>query len=74
MRRIETGADEIEDAAELEIVADDLSEECGMVFGGVGARSKIGNGEARFFYAETGAGLEPRLLRAGRTRSEEKRR
>jgi len=62
LRRIEAGADEIKDAAELEIVADDLSEKSGMIFGGVRARCEIGDGEAGFFDTETGAGLEPGLL------------
>ena len=58
---IEAGADEIDDAAELEVVADDLGEELRMWLGGIFARGKIGNGQARLFYAEAGARGEPGL-------------
>ena len=59
MRRIEAGAGEFEDAAELEIIADDLSEEGRVRFGGIGAGSEVGNGDARLGLAEAGAGTKP---------------
>jgi hypothetical protein len=59
---IETRADEIEDSAEGEIVADDLREFLGVGFGIVGARAKVGYREADFVYAEAGACAEPSFL------------
>src|SRR5712675_934789 len=58
---IEAGADEIDDTTELQVVADDLGEELRMRLGGIFARGEIGNGQARLFYAEAGAGGEPGL-------------
>src|SRR5712671_3322882 len=62
---IEAGADEIHDAAELQVVADYLGEELRMRLGGVLARGEIGYCQARLFYAEAGAGTEPILLLCG---------
>ena len=59
---IETRADEIEDAAEREIVADDLGELLRMDFGVVRARAEVGYSEADFIDAEARACAEPSLL------------
>src|SRR5882762_7987521 len=53
---VEAGADEIHDAAELQVVPDDLGEELRMWLGGILVRSEIGYCQARFVYAEAGAG------------------
>jgi hypothetical protein len=60
---IEARADQIEDAAELEVVAHYLSEEGGMRFDGVGARDEVGNGEAGLLSVQAGAGTKPVLRR-----------
>src|SRR5712675_898496 len=62
---IEAGADEIHDAAELQVVADDLGEELRMWLGGVLAGGEIGYRQTRFVYTEAGAGTEPILLLCG---------
>src|SRR5258705_274118 len=62
---IEAGTDEIHDAAELQVVADRLGEELRMWLGGILVRSEIGYCQARFVYAEAGAGTEPVLLLCG---------
>ena len=60
---IETRADDVDDAGELEIVADDLGEELGVRASGVFARDEVRHGEARLRdVAEAGAGLEPRWV------------
>jgi hypothetical protein len=64
LRGIEAGADEIENAAELQVVADDLREKLRVRFGGVNLRSEIGDGYARLFDAEASAGLKPGLRRS----------
>ena len=69
---IKAGRDEIHDAGEGEIVADDLGEEAGVRFGGVDARGKISDGDARFFDAEAGAGAEPILGKGWESKEEKK--
>jgi hypothetical protein len=59
---IKAGTDEIEDAAEGEVVANDLRELGGVSFGIIVARTEVGDGEANFFYAEARAGAEPGIL------------
>jgi len=62
LRRIEAGARDFEDAAELEIVADDLGEEGSVGLGSIRARRKIGDGHARLVgVAETSACAKPSL-------------
>jgi len=60
--RIEAGTDDVKNAAEAEVVANDLRELAGMSFGGVGLRCEISHGDTRFFHAKAGAGAEPILL------------
>lgn len=62
---IEAGAGEIEDATELQVVANDLCEKSGMRFCGVGTRRGVGHGNARFGLAKAGAGPNPILGRGG---------
>ncbi len=60
--RIEAGAGDLEDAGELEIVADDLGEKGRVGFRGVGTGSKVRNGHARLVgVAETCACAKPSL-------------
>src|SRR6266436_9128366 len=61
LRRIETGARNFENAAELEVVTDDLGEERGVGFGGVGARNEIGDGDAGFVGVHADCGTKPIL-------------
>jgi hypothetical protein len=61
LRGIETGADEIEDAAEGEVVANDLGELLGMNLRVVSAGGEIGYCEADFIDAEAGADAKPSL-------------
>ena len=68
--RIEAGADEVDDTAELEVVTDNLGEERGVIFGLVGAWGEVGDGEAGLFVAEAGAGAEPFLGRGDGWRRE----
>src|SRR5438270_3542929 len=63
-RRIEARAGEIEDAAELQVVADDLGEERGVRFCGVGAGREVGDGQARLGLAKASARAEPVLARS----------
>jgi hypothetical protein len=70
LRGIETGADEIENAAELEVVANDLGEELRVRFCGVVARREIGDGYARLFDTEASARAEP-ILRGCLTREKQ---
>lgn len=65
LRWIKAGRDEVENAGEGQIVADNLSEKRGVGLGRVGAGSKIGHCNARLFDAETGAGAEPTLFLLG---------
>src|SRR5277367_1047074 len=65
LRGIEAGADKFDDAAEGEVVADDLGELLGVRLGGVGARAEIGDGDAEFLDAEACAGAEPGFLLLG---------
>jgi len=58
---IKTGADEFDDAAEGEIVANDGGEEGGVIGGVIGLGNKSGNGDARLVDAEAGAGTKPWL-------------
>src|ERR1700745_2284240 len=60
--RIEAGTDDIEDAAESEIVAHYLREKHGVRLRGVGTRREIGHGDARLFDAKAGASAKPVLL------------
>jgi len=60
--RIEAGTDDVKDAAEAEVVANDLRELAGMSFGGVSLRREISDGDTRFFDAKAGARAEPILL------------
>jgi hypothetical protein len=62
LSRIEAWTDEIEDAAEGEVIANDLRKLGGMSFGIVVARTEVSDGEANFFYAEARAGAEPGIL------------
>jgi hypothetical protein len=64
---IKAGAHEIDYAAELQVVADDLGEKLRVGFGGITAWSKIGDGHAGLFDAEAGADVKPIpfLLRGG---------
>ena len=71
--RIETGAGEIENAGEGEIVANDVGEESGVGFGVVGFWNEVGDGDAGFFDAEAGAGAEPVLSEMGEERKEDRR-
>ena len=57
--RIKTWADEIDDTAEGEVVANDLRKLLRMGLGVVSARAEIGDREANSFYAEARAGAEP---------------
>ena len=59
---IKAGADEINDAGEGEVVADDGSEEGGVGVGFVGARNEIGDSDARLLHADAGASAEPALF------------
>ena len=62
---IKTGGDEIENAGESEVVANNLGEERGVGFGGIGTGNEVGNRDAGLFDAETGAGAEPTLFLLG---------
>src|SRR6266851_9154990 len=72
-RGVEAGADEIDYAAELQVVADDLGEKLRVRFGGITAWSKIGDGHAGLFDAEAGADVKPIpfLLRGGPAREKQ---
>ncbi len=65
MCRIKTGGDEIENAGESEVVANNLGEERGVGPGGIGTGNEVGNRDAGLFDAETGAGAEPTLFLLG---------
>ena len=65
----EARADELDDAGEGEIVADDLGELLCMRFGAVGAGAEVGNGDADFVRAETSGGVKPSLPLLCRHRS-----
>ena len=58
---IETGANEFDDAAEGEIVANDGGEESGVIGGAIGLGNEGGNGDARLIDAEASAGTKPWL-------------
>jgi hypothetical protein len=60
--RVEARADYIKNSAEAEVIANHLREERGVRLRGVGARCEIGDGNARFFYSQAGAGAKPVLL------------
>jgi hypothetical protein len=47
LRRIKTGADQFENAAELQVIAHDLRKQGGMILGLICARSEVGYGNAR---------------------------
>ena len=70
LRRVEAGTGEFQDATELKVLANDLSKERRVRFGGVRARREIGDGNARLIYiTEAGACSEPPLgLRERRVR------
>jgi len=59
LRGIKAGTDEVEDAAELQVVANYLREELRVRFGVIGARREIGDGHAWLLDAEAGAGAKP---------------
>ena len=59
---IETRADEIEDSAEGEVIADDLRELLGMNLGVVSAWPEVGYSQADFIDAKTCACAEPGLF------------
>jgi hypothetical protein len=59
---IEAWAYEIENAAEGEIVADNLGELLGMDFGVVRAGAEVSYGDADSFYAESRACSKPSLF------------
>jgi hypothetical protein len=59
---IKARADEIEDAAEGQVIAHDLGELLRVGFCVVGARAEVGYGKANFIDAEAGACPEPGLL------------
>jgi len=65
LRGIKAGRDEVENAGEGKIVADDLSEKRRVGLGRVRTGSEIGHCDARLFDAETGAGAEPTLFLLG---------
>ena len=65
LRRIKTRADQFEDAAELEIVADDLSEQGGMILGLIRAWSEVGDCDTRLFESQAGTGFDPVLRTRG---------
>src|SRR5580692_7834957 len=69
LRGVETGTDEVEDAAEGEIIANDLGKLVGVSLSIVGAGTKAGDGHANFFSTQTSACVKPglRLLRAHRS-------
>ena len=54
LRRIKARAGDLDNAGELEIVANDLRKKSSVGFGRVGARREIGDGHARFGLAEPG--------------------
>lgn len=56
---IEAGADEIDYAAEGEVIARDGGEESRVGCSLIGAGSEIGDRDAGFFHADTGADAEP---------------
>jgi hypothetical protein len=64
LRGIKAGADKLDDAAELQVVANDLREELRMGFGIIGARCEIGNGHAGLVYAEASTARKPGLRRS----------
>src|SRR6266481_1454908 len=70
LRGIEAGTDEVEDAAELQVVANYLREELRVRFGVIGARREIGDGHAWLFGAEAGATPEP-ILRGSLAREKQ---
>ena len=63
--RIKIWAGKIENAGEGEIFANDVGEENGVRFVGIGFWSEVGDGDARPFDAEAGAGAEPVLRKGG---------
>ena len=73
MGRIEARTRDFQDAAELEVVADDLGEEGSVGFGEVGARREVSDGYARFVGIHADRGAKPilsrRRLRADRERN-----
>jgi len=68
--RIKAGAGDLENAAELEIVTNDLGEEGGVGFGGVGARNEIGDGDTLFCLSQPSGNSDP-ILPRGRARHEQ---
>src|SRR5580692_69359 len=64
---IKTGANEFDDAAEGEIVANDSGEKSGVIGGAIGLGNEGGNGDARLIDAEAGADAEPVLGGCGKS-------
>lgn len=67
---VKTGADEFDDAAEGEIVANDGCEESGVIGGVIGLGNEGGDGDARLIDAEAGADAEPVLGGCGKSDDE----
>jgi len=62
LRRVEAGAGDFENAAELDVVTDDLGEKGSMGLGRIGASGEVGDGDAGFIsVAKSGSGTEPSL-------------
>jgi len=61
LRRVKAGAGKFEYAAELKVVANNLSEEGSVRFGGVGARAEVGEGHTGFYLTEPRSGADPVL-------------
>ena len=59
---VKARADEIEDAAEGEVIAHDLGELLRVGFCVVSARAEVGHRQANLFNAEAGACAEPWIL------------
>jgi hypothetical protein len=72
LRRVEAGAGDFENAGELEIVADDLGEEGGVGFGGVGTGNEVRDGDAGFVGVHADCGTEPVLGVRGSSEETEK--
>src|SRR5271165_2561444 len=65
LRGIKAGRDQVENAGEGQVVADDLSEHRDVGLGRIGAGSEVGNGDAGLIDPETGASAEPTLFLLG---------
>jgi hypothetical protein len=64
---VKARADQVEDAAEGEVIAHDLGKLLRVGFCVVGARAEVGYGKANFIDAEAGAYPEPWQLSLLRT-------